>query len=156
MNYIIKDIDTAIMRFSGKYLFLSNFYEGSSFEYRGYKFENSEAPFHAEKCPSRIKEFEMIRPSQSKKLGRCVELRSDWEDVKDQVMYDVCYAKFSQDIKLRNRLLDTDNMELVEGNYHGDRCWGMTFSQKTRTWIGENRLGIILMKLREDIRKENN
>lgn len=153
MSYKIKNMDTAIMRFNGDYLFLSNFYEGEIFDYKGYKFRNSEAPFHAEKCISRIKEFEMVRPSQSKKLGRQVELREDWEEVKDQVMYDVCYAKFSQDEELKQKLLNTGDIELVEGNYHGDRVWGMTFSQKTKSWIGDNRLGIVLMKLREDLRQ---
>lgn len=153
MSYEIKDINTAIMRFNGEYLFLSNFYEGKVFEYKGCKFENSEAPFHAEKCISRIKDFEMVRPAQSKRLGRQVLLREDWEEVKDKVMYDVCYAKFTQDEELKNKLLATGDRELVEANFHGDRCWGMTFSQKTNSWVGENRLGIVLMKLREDLRK---
>ena len=95
----------------------------------------------------------MARPSQSKKLGRQVLLREDQEEVKDQVMYDVCYAKFSQDEELKNKLLATGDRELVEGSFHGDRCWGMTFSQKTNSWIRENRLGVVLMKLREDLRK---
>lgn len=155
-QYEIKDIDTAIIRFNGEYLFLSNFYEGKIFEYKGYKFQNSEAPFHAEKCISRIQEFEMTRPSQSKKLGRNVLLRDDWEEVKDEVMYNICYAKFTQDEDLKAKLLATGTRELVEGNYHGDRCWGMTFSKNTNSWVGENRLGIVLMKLRENLRENTN
>ena len=151
-NYEIKDISSAIMRFNGKYLFLSNFYEGNSFEYKGYLFENSEAAFHSQKCPSRIAEFQMVRPSQSKRLGRLVPLRHDWEDVKDKIMYEVCRAKFTQDEKLKQQLLATGDRELVEGNYHGDRCWGMTFNQKTKSWVGQNRLGLVLMRLREDLR----
>lgn len=152
-NYQIKDIDTAIMSFRGEYFFLSNFFEGKVFEYKGYKFQNSEAPFHAEKCISRIKEFELLRPSQSKKLGRQVQLRSDWEEVKDQIMYNICYEKFTQDGQLRSKLFNTLDKELIEGNTHNDKCWGMVFSQKTNSWIGENRLGIILMTLREDLRQ---
>lgn len=152
-NYEIKNIETAIMRFNSKNLFLSNFYEGKPFNYKGYIFENTEAAFHSQKCPSRIADFQMVRPSQSKRLGRVVDLRKDWEDVKDKIMYEVCYAKFTQDENLKKKLLATGDVELVEGNYHGDRCWGMTFSQKTRSWIGENRLGLILMRLREDLRE---
>lgn len=151
INYQIKNIDTAIMSFRGEHLFLSNFYEGKVFTYRGLRFTNTEAPFHAEKCWSRAKDFEMERPSQSKKLGRKVLMRKDWEQVKDQVMYDVCYAKFTQDPALKAKLLATGNRELVEGNTHGDRCWGMTCSNGV--WIGENRLGKVLMKLRDDLRK---
>lgn len=151
IRYQIKNINTAIMSFRGEYSFLSNFYEGKVFTYKGLKFNNTEAPFHAEKCWSRAKEFEMIRPLQSKRLGRRVLMRKDWEQIKDRVMYDVCYAKFTQDPVLKAKLLATGNRELVEGNTHGDRCWGMTCSNGV--WIGENRLGKVLMKLREDLRK---
>ena len=151
IRYQIKNINTAIMSFRGEYSFLSNFYEGKVFTYKGLKFNNTEAPFHAEKCWSRAKEFEMIRPLQSKRLGRRVLMRRDWEQIKDRVMYDVCYAKFTQDPVLKAKLLATGNKELVEGNTHGDRCWGMTCSNGV--WIGENRLGKVLMKLREDLRK---
>lgn len=151
IRYQIKNINTAIMSFRGEYLFLSNFYEGKVFTYKGLKFNNTEAPFHAEKCWSRAKEFEMIRPMQSKRLGRRVLMRKDWEQIKDRVMYDVCYAKFTQDPVLKAKLLATGNRELVEGNTHGDRCWGMTCSNGV--WIGENRLGKVLMKLRDDLRK---
>lgn len=136
ISYAIKNKETAIMSFKGENLFLSNFYEGKVFTYRGYKFTNTEAPFHAEK------------------LGRKVLMRKDWDQVKDQVMYDVCYAKFTQDPVLKAKLLATGDRELIEGNTHGDRCWGMTYSQKYDTWIGENRLGIVLMQLREDLRHE--
>lgn len=151
IRYQIKNRNTAIMSFRGEYSFLSNFYEGKVFTYKGLKFNNTEAPFHAEKCWSRAKEFEMIRPLQSKRLGRRVLMRKDWEQIKDRVMYDVCYAKFTQDPVLKAKLLATGNRELVEGNTHGDRCWGMTCSNGV--WIGENRLGKILMKLRDDLRK---
>ena len=151
IRYQIKNINTAIMSFRGEYSFLSNFYEGKVFTYKGLKFNNTEAPFHAEKCWSRAKEFEMIRPLQSKRLGRRVLMRKDWDQIKDRVMYDVCYAKFTQDPVLKAKLLATGNRELVEGNTHGDRCWGMTCSNGV--WIGENRLGKVLMKLRDDLRE---
>ena len=151
IRYQIKNRNTAIMSFRGEYSFLSNFYEGKVFTYKGLKFNNTEAPFHAEKCWSRAKEFEMIRPLQSKRLGRRVLMRKDWDQIKDRVMYDVCYAKFTQDPVLKAKLLATGNRELVEGNTHGDRCWGMTCSNGV--WIGENRLGKVLMKLREDLRE---
>ena len=151
IRYQIKNINTAIMSFRGEYSFLSNFYEGKVFTYKGLKFNNTEAPFHAEKCWSRAKEFEMIRPLQSKRLGRRVLMRKDWDQIKDRVMYDVCYAKFTQDPVLKAKLLATGNRELVEGNTHGDRCWGMTCSNGV--WIGENRLGKVRMKLRDDLRK---
>lgn len=153
MPYIIKDIDNAIMNFRGEFLFLSNFYTGKKFMYKGYYFTNTEAAFHAEKCIERISEFSMLGPSESKRLGRRVLLRKDWEEVKDQVMYDICYAKFTQDVNLMNKLLATGDKELVEGNSHNDKCWGMTYSKPFQEWRGDNRLGIVLMKLRTHLRE---
>ena len=66
--YTIKNPETAIIKFRNEYLFLSNFYEGKIFTYKGCKFTNTEAAFHSQKDPKRIKEFQMLRPSQSKKF----------------------------------------------------------------------------------------
>lgn len=141
-----------IDRFRGEYSFLSNFYEGKEFTYKEMKFTNAEAAFQSQKDLSRASEFEMLRPSDSKRLGRRVALRQDWEEVKIKVMYEVCYAKFTQDDALRNKLVGTGDKELIEGNFHGDRCWGMILSQKDNKWVGSNLLGKVLMKLREDLR----
>lgn len=143
------------MVFREEYFFLSNFYEGQVFEYKGMKFTNGEAAFQSQKCLSRQKEFEMIKPDQAKRLGKNVPLRNDWEKVKEQIMYEVCYAKFSQDENLKNQLINTGDIELVEGNYHGDRIWGKTYCQKTMSWVGENKLGTNLMKVRKEFSMES-
>lgn len=143
-----------IREFRGKYLFLSNFYEGKVFEYKGMKFTNTEAAFHSQKCLSMQKQFEMMRPSQSKQLGRKVPLRPDWNKIRTQIMHDVCYAKFTQDEELKRKLLATGDKYLEEGNYHGDKFWGTTYSKRERQWIGENNLGKILMQLRKELREK--
>ena len=63
-------------------------------------------------------------------------------------------SKFTQDETLKAKLLSTNGRELVEGNCHADRVWGMTYSRKYDMWIGENRLGIVLMKIRDKILKD--
>ena len=87
-----------------------------------------------------------MRPSQSKKLGRRVPLRPDWNKVRDDVMYEVCMCKFTQDPELRQKLIDTADSYLEEGNHHGDKYWG------TVNGRGKNRLGHILMKIREELK----
>lgn len=154
MDYVVKDIDNAITRFRDDFFFLSSFYEGNIFTYKGFKFNNTSAPFQGEKFLDGLKDFEMKGPAESKSLGRKVLLRDDWEKVKEGIMYDVCYEKFSQDENLKRLLLSTGNRELIEGNFHGDRYWGMTYSPKVKGFIGKNRLGLILMKLREDLRAQ--
>ena len=75
-------------------------------------------------------------------------LRGDWEEVKDNIMYEICKAKFTQNEDLKEKLLATGNDILEEGNTWGDRVWG------TVNGVGENRLGKILMRVREELRNE--
>lgn len=133
-----------IDEFKGRYFFLSNFSE-SNIVYNGHRFLNAEAAFQAAKCPNRMADFCNLNPSEAKRLGRRVHLRSDWESVKDQVMYDVCLCKFTQNPELLHKLIQTGSAELVEGNTWGDKVWGVCDG------IGENRLGKILMKIRDEL-----
>ena len=110
----------AITSFNGDNFFLSNFYVTPVF-YQGIRFESSEAAFQAAKCPERMQEFCGLNPSEAKRLGRSVTLRPDWEEVKLDVMYQVCMAKFTQNPRLAEKLIATGDAELVEGNTWGDR-----------------------------------
>jgi ribA/ribD-fused uncharacterized protein len=132
-----------INEFRGKYYFLSNFYE-TPVTWNGLTYLNNEAAFQSAKTFSDRECFTNLDPSSAKKLGRKVQLRS----VKDDVMYEICKAKFSQNTELKKRLLSTGNEHLEEGNTWGDKIWG------TVNGIGENRLGKILMRIREELRNE--
>lgn len=132
-----------IDRFEGDMYFLSNFYP-AEFIYKGVKYLNSEAAFHAQKQPGREHEFANLSPDQAKKLGRSVELRKDWETVKNDIMHDIVYEKFNQNPDLRRRLIDTGDAYLIEGNWWGDTYWGVCKG------IGKNQLGVILMKVRDE------
>ena len=135
----------SIDNFKGDYFFLSNFYQAPVF-YSGLLFENAEAAFQSAKCPDRMEEFCRLNPSAAKRLGRRVELRADWNEVKDQIMYEVCEAKFTQNDSLKCKLKDTGDAILIEGNSWGDRIWGVC------NGVGENRLGKILMRIRDELR----
>lgn len=136
-----------INEFRGKYYFLSNFYE-APVTWNGLTYLNNEAAFQSAKTFSDRECFTNLDPSSAKKLGRKVQLRSDWENVKDDVMYEICKAKFSQNTELKKGLLSTGNENLEEGNTWGDKIWGTVHG------IGENRLGKILMRIREELRNE--
>ena len=138
-----------INRFKGEYFFLCNFYE-IPVSYNGLTYQNNEAAFQAQKTLSqelRI-HFTTLKPDAAKKLGRNVSLRSDWEEVKDQVMYEICLAKFTQHPDLMHRLLLTGNRPLEEGNTWNDQEWG------TVNGVGQNKLGNILMKIREEFYRD--
>jgi ribA/ribD-fused uncharacterized protein len=86
-------------------------------------------------------------PRVAKTLGRCVELRPDWEDIKLDVMKLFVTKKFTESTDLRTRLIATGDAELIEGNPWRDQFWGVY------TGIGENHLGKILMQVRAAINK---
>lgn len=135
-----------IGEFKGEFYFLSNFYE-SDVTYGGITYRNNEAAFQAQKTTNKFirMKFHQLNPSDAKKLGRQVQLREDWEQIKDQVMYEICKAKFEQNPDLREKLLATGDEILVEGNTWGDRIWGTVHG------VGENRLGRILMRVRSEL-----
>lgn len=134
-----------ISEFRGKYYFLSNFYSSPVY-YRGMTFRNAEAAFHAQKDRSRASEFTRLNPSEAKRLGRRVRLRCDWDDVKDNVMFEVVMAKFGGSQTLTDALLATGDEKLVEGNTWGDRYWGVCDGK------GLNKLGGILERVRDNLR----
>lgn len=90
------------------------------------------------------------KPSIAASLGRdrSKPLRKDWESVKDSVMYDALYAKFTQYPELKELLLSTKDAKIVE-NTSDDYYWGCG-SDKS----GKNMLGILLMRLREVLKQE--
>ena len=87
-----------------------------------------------------------LGPSDAKRLGRHVPLREDWNSIKEQIMYEICKAKFTQNPDLAEKLLETGDAELIEGNWWHDTTWGMCNGE------GQNLLGKILMRVREEIK----
>lgn len=90
------------------------------------------------------------QPSQAKHQGKEVVLRDDWDDIEMNVMWTGICWKFSEhNPVLMQKLLDTENLLLVEANNWKDKKWGVDweFGQ------GENLLGRLLMKRREQLRK---
>ena len=138
-----------INKFEGDYAFLSNFYY-SPFIYRGRQYPTVEHFFQAHKAKTE-EDFIMIlleaTPGGAKRAGRKVNLREDWEEVKDSLMLEALRAKFSIQ-GLREKLLATGNEELIEGNHWNDTYWGVC------NGIGKNMLGKLLMQVREEIKND--
>lgn len=134
-----------ITSFKGAYYFLSNFYP-CNVKYNGVMFMNSEAAFQAQKCPTRASEFSTLDPAKAKAKGRRITLRSDWEEVKDAIMYEIVKNKFTQNKKLKEALIATGDEYLEEGNTWGDTYWGVSRGK------GKNKLGKILMQVRDELK----
>ena len=78
------------------------------------------------------------------------DIVSDWSTIKKVRMRDVLRAKFTQHPDLGELLLSTGNMRLVEAgrvNSTVNRFWGEVNGK------GNNTLGILLMEMREELRK---
>lgn len=137
--------------FRGRYEFLSNFYE-APIEYDSLRFGSGEAAFQAQKCRDRGERaaFQTLRPSEAKRAGRKVLLRPDWEFVKVQLMEEIVRAKFAQNADLAQMLLDTGDRMIQEQNTWHDAFWGIN----AKSGDGENHLGKILMKIRNELRQK--
>lgn len=136
-----------INEFFANYFFLSNFYK-SPVEYEGQMYDYSESAFQAAKTLNLEvrREFAHLEPHKAKYYGRRLPLREDWEEVKDEVMYKVVYDKFNRNSLLKQKLIETGNIKLVEGNDWNDTYWGVCDG------IGKNMLGKILMRVREELK----
>lgn len=141
-----------IKEFKNQYFFLSNFYECPIY-YNKLVFCNAEAAFQAQKVIDEKEQYKFINlnASQARKLGKTIALREDWEEVKDNIMYEVVKRKFTVNKELQQKLIDTKDEELVEGNWWHDTYWGVD----SKTGIGKNKLGKILMKVREEVKSSN-
>ena len=139
-----------IKSFRKQYYFLSNFYP-CTVTYEGETFGSAERAFQAAKCEDKSLwyRFQLAQTEQDAKyFGRHVQLRSDWEQIKDEVMYTVLKSKFETK-RLKKLLLETGDAHIEEGNNHGDRYWGTVKGE------GRNQLGKTLMRIREELRQSN-
>lgn len=112
----------------------------------------SEHYFQAQKFAGTPHEEEIRRAAAPKIAAdrgrdRSRPLRADWNDVKDGVMRCAVRAKFATHAPLRDLLLSTGN-ELIIENAPGDFYWGCGSDGS-----GKNRLGEILMELRDALRR---
>jgi len=78
--------------------------------------------------------------------SRAHPLRNDWEEVKDEIMYQGQIAKYSQHENLWVLLHSTGNKKLVEKTTK-DKYWGCGTDGK-----GLNKLGVILMQVRGELK----
>ena len=140
-----------IDKFDGEYAFLSNFYE-APVAWEGITYPSNEHAFQAAKSLNPARRLEVAAaatPGKAKRMGRTLQLRSDWEKVKYNIMLEIVLAKFHQHADLAEALLDTGDAELIEGNWWNDTTWGVC------NGIGTNWLGKILMSVRAQLKLEH-
>ena len=128
--------------FSRHRIFLDGQYWPTSEHYfQAQKFDN---PAHREEIR------QANTPMIAAQLGRDrkKKLRRDWESAKDGVMKKAVLAKFSQHEELKTLLLSTGDALLIE-HTSNDAYWG-----DGGDGHGRNRLGQILIQVREELRAD--
>lgn len=150
------DTDTQVFFYEQDFYVLSNF-SAFTIQWGGLRFDTSEAVYHWQKFRGRVGDpensiqekirlapsaHEAFRIAQQEKWLR----RSDWDEVKFDVMRDILRAKVEQHEYVRTKLLATGDRELIEDSWRDD-VWGWGPNKD-----GQNMLGKIWMEIREEIR----
>lgn len=111
----------------------------------GYNFTCLESAYQARKV-NQLKLFQPLNGYAAKKLNKKFPMRGNWNTSKESVMLDLLIEKFTQP-NLTHLLLETGDAELIEGNTWGDTYWGVCNGK------GQNKLGNLLMDLRQNLRE---
>lgn len=136
-----------ILEFKGPTRWLSNF-QAVFVELNGLTYPSTEHAYMAAKCTNSVDRYyikDADTPAQAKKRGKEVDLRSDWDNVKLDIMLNLLRQKYNIE-PFKTLLLATGDKHLEEGNTWGDRFWGTVNRE------GENWLGRLTMLVREEIK----
>ena len=152
-----------VLQFVREYSFLSNFYP-VEITIEGMVFPTVENAYQAMKFPKRYwNNFTDIMPGKAKKLSRELikKVVADGDDEaeeqfykfefkKVEIMRNLLTCKFKNEV-LKQKLVETGNLILIEGNTWGDVFWGVNLNKPAdNEWgfEGQNMLGRLLMELR--------
>jgi len=129
---------------SSTYFEFSNFYQREIF-IQGQKWKTVEHYFQAMKSNDmdvRERISKCSIPSFAKAIGGKTEIRDDWEEIKENVMFKALLCKFTQHDDLMKMLIDTGSEQLIEDSSN-DYYWGWG-----KNHTGKNKLGKTLEKVR--------
>ena len=146
-----------INRFENENFFLSNFSESLIF-YQDKIWKTVEHLYQAAKSTDpKVREEvrQCTTPGLSKKMGRTLKLRPDWEEIKEDVMLMCLILKYDQNPELKAKLLATNDATLIEGNFWHDNFFGICSCNFCSNKIeGKNILGKFLMQIRTDYQSQ--
>lgn len=153
----------------GKYLF---FWHGIFSNWHSCEFSINEIVFNSSEqammfkkatlfndTDSSMKILHSSSPKVAKALGRKVNNFNPktWDKHKEDIVYKILLEKFSQNEDLKQDLLSTDDLILVEASPY-DKIWGIGMGTddpnitNPSKWKGENLLGKVLMRVRDSLK----
>lgn len=92
-----------------------------------------------------------LTAASAKYHGRRVTMSEGWEAHKLDIMLNLLRQKFAQ-APYQGYLLATGDVTITEGNWWGDVFWGRKIDRDGNLGDGENWLGQLIMRVREEIR----
>jgi len=138
-----------IKEFQGEFRFLSNFTD-VEIEFEGRTFPSVEHAYMSAKSDDEHwKDFcsqKEIPAGTVKRKSKNITLVNNWEVKKVDIMKILIRQKFNKQ-PFKNLLLSTGDQIIQEGNNWNDKFWGVCL----KTNQGENYLGKIIMKIREEL-----
>ena len=140
-----------VLFYAGPNYMFSNF---SSFvvEWRGVLWYTSEHAYQAAKFtdPDLVSLIQNARSAHdAKRIARFHEdkMRADWDEIKISVMEEIIRQKLRQHPFIQKKLIETGDNQMVEDS-PTDSFWG-----RGPDWNGQNNLGKIWMRLREELKQ---
>ena len=117
------------------------FWKTSEHYYQAQKFLNPDIKKRIEKAET---------PKIASNIGRDrnLKIRSDWEEIKQDVMFDAVYYKFKQNKDILQKLLETRDAKIVEATVK-ENYWGCGPDND-----GQNNYGKIVEKVRAKLKQE--
>lgn len=153
------DTDSQVFFYEQDFYVLSNF-SAFNLQWKGITFSTSEHAYHCEKFgnahhPDQF-QIQSLRDSivnassahMAFQLGQRWKSyrRSDWDDIKIEVMLDILRKKVAQHEYVCRKLLATGHRQLIENSWRDD-FWGWGENHD-----GQNMLGKLWMKVRDELR----
>lgn len=141
-----------ITQFRNEYSFLSNFQKlETPMLYDGNVYRTNEHFYQAMKFTDK-ETRKYVSNHQSvglKKFVGTLNWREDWENIKlDVMLFGLRYKFGEHNPSLRQKLIDTGDIMIQEGNWWNDKFWGVCL----KTGEGENHLGRLLMQVRDEVK----
>ena len=138
-----------------------------TFNSAGQYFIYMKAKFFNDKQAERIIMENGLKPTDYKRISKKIKNydSNKWNELSDKLMYEAVYQKFKQNGRLKQQLLETTDAVLVETSSN-DLKWGSGLGKYQKNhkinplwdnpdrWKGENRLGFIIMQVRDRIKQE--
>lgn len=139
--------NTPILGFKKEpFCYLSNFAR-VWVDYDEWSYPTVEHAYQAAKTLDKKLRMSIMRttsPAEAKRLGSSFVLRQDWHQVKLGIMEDLLRQKFKQQ-PFKLKLQSTGTCYIEETNWWGDTYWGVCKGK------GDNHLGKLIMKIREEL-----